>query len=74
MANSDMAELTEKGRQKTFGLGRHLRQLYIDQLGLLPGSIGDPNLHRPISVGMSLGRIWKACPGHQQLVRRDSNA
>lgn len=74
MANSDTAELTDKGRQTTFGLDRRLRQLHIDQLGFLPGSIDDPNLHRPISVGMPLGRIWKARPEHQLLVRRDSNA
>lgn len=40
---SAMAELTDKGRQTTLSLGRHLRHLYVHQLGFLPDVIRDPN-------------------------------
>lgn len=43
MANSDMAELTDKGRQTTLALGCRLRHLYVEQLKFLPCSISDPN-------------------------------
>lgn len=43
-STSDMAELTDKGRQTTLNLGRRLRHLYIHQLGSLPDVVSDPNM------------------------------
>ena len=42
--SSNMAELTDKGRQTTLSLGRRLRHLYVLQLGFLPDLISDPNM------------------------------
>lgn len=42
--SSAMAEITDTGRQTTLSLGRCLRHLYVDQLGFLPGVIGDPRM------------------------------
>ncbi|KAI1927408.1 hypothetical protein LOZ65_002299 [Ophidiomyces ophidiicola] len=36
-----LGELTDKGRQTTFALGRRLRHLYVDQLGYMPQVISN---------------------------------
>ena len=43
ISQSDMAELTDKGRQTTLALGDRLRHLYVYQLGFLPEVINDRN-------------------------------
>lgn len=35
-AQSQHGELTDKGRETTYALGRRLRHLYVDQLGFMP--------------------------------------
>ena len=42
--SSNMAELTDKGRQTTLSLGRRLRHLYVHQLGFLPDVVSDRNV------------------------------
>ena len=42
--NSNMAELTDHGRQTTLNLGRRLRHLYVHQLGFLPDTVSDANM------------------------------
>ena len=39
-----MAELTDQGRLTTLNLGRHLRHLYVGQLGFLPETIDDVDM------------------------------
>ena len=39
-----MAELTDRGRQTTLGLGRRLRHLYVRQLGFLPETVSDVDM------------------------------
>lgn len=34
--DSQLGELTDKGRQTTFALGQRLRDLYVDKLGFMP--------------------------------------
>lgn len=41
---SNPGELTDKGRQTTFELGKRLRRLYVDRLGFLPSIIDDPQI------------------------------
>lgn len=40
-SSSNLAELTDKGRQTTLDLGYRLRHLYVDQLRFLPATISD---------------------------------
>ncbi len=42
--SSNMAELTDKGRQTTLSLGRRLHHLYVHQLDFLPNLDSDPNM------------------------------
>ncbi|KAI0096085.1 histidine phosphatase superfamily [Nemania sp. FL0031] len=37
-------ELTDKGRATSLAFGKQLRQLYVDQLGLLPKNLSDPGI------------------------------
>ncbi|KAI1126979.1 histidine phosphatase superfamily [Nemania abortiva] len=39
-----LGELTDKGRETTLAFGKQLRQLYVDQLGLLPKNLSDPGI------------------------------
>lgn len=40
----NLGELTDKGRQTTYDLGRRLRHLYVDQLQFMPTSIEDADM------------------------------
>jgi acid phosphatase len=40
----NLGELTDKGRQTTYDLGRRLRHLYVDQLQFMPPSIEDADM------------------------------
>ena len=43
-ASSNMAEITDRGRQTTLDLGRRLRHLYVHDLAFLPDTIRDTNM------------------------------
>ena len=40
----NLGELTDKGRETTYNLGRRLRHLYVDQLHFMPPVIGDADM------------------------------
>ncbi|CAG8975438.1 hypothetical protein HYALB_00010385 [Hymenoscyphus albidus] len=39
-----LGELTDKGRETTYALGKRLRHLYVDQLGYMPSTIQDADM------------------------------
>lgn len=43
-ANSNLGELTDKGRETTLALGERLRKLYVDQLKFMPTMISDADM------------------------------
>lgn len=40
----NLGELTDKGRETTYALGRRLRHLYVDQLHFMPSTINDADM------------------------------
>jgi acid phosphatase len=44
MRHSQLGELTDKGRETTYALGRRLRHLYVDQLQFMPKLIANADL------------------------------
>jgi acid phosphatase len=40
----NLGELTDKGRETTYDLGRRLRHLYVDQLHFMPSTINDADM------------------------------
>ncbi len=42
--NSQLGELTDKGRETTLKLGQRLRHLYVDQLDFMPKIIADADM------------------------------
>lgn len=71
----NLGELTDKGRETTWNLGRRLRHLYVDQLGFMPAMIQDADMIylRATPIPRALESLQQAFWGMYPSTSRSAN-